>query len=140
VEFTDLMVGITNQRETTLCWSRSSGKPLCNAIVWDDGRTSGVVRHFERKLEDEGIDIDEEDPDVDVAEDKVPPKSSGPEAHVPLGTGTGGAAFADKGVVVGITDFVAGAMGKMMEGLGLAGRGKEMLKRKRKGVDGLLDV
>ncbi len=33
-------VGITNQRETTLLWDRSTGKPLYNAIVWQDRRTS----------------------------------------------------------------------------------------------------
>lgn len=33
-------VGITNQRETTLLWDRSTGRPLCNAIVWQDRRTS----------------------------------------------------------------------------------------------------
>ena len=27
-------VGITNQRETTIVWERSTGKPICNAIVW----------------------------------------------------------------------------------------------------------
>lgn len=35
-------LGITNQRETTLVWSRSSGKPLYNAIVWLDNRTRCV--------------------------------------------------------------------------------------------------
>ncbi|MBZ5486840.1 glycerol kinase GlpK [Halomonas aquamarina] len=33
-------VGITNQRETTLLWDRNTGKPLYNAIVWQDRRTS----------------------------------------------------------------------------------------------------
>ncbi|MCA1802133.1 MAG: glycerol kinase GlpK [Rhodothermaceae bacterium] len=33
-------IGITNQRETTLIWDRSTGKPVCNAIVWQDRRTS----------------------------------------------------------------------------------------------------
>jgi glycerol kinase len=33
-------IGITNQRETALIWDRESGKPLCNAIVWQDRRTS----------------------------------------------------------------------------------------------------
>ncbi len=33
-------IGITNQRETTLVWERSSGKPLANAIVWQDRRTA----------------------------------------------------------------------------------------------------
>jgi len=31
-------IGITNQRETTLVWERASGKPLANAIVWQDRR------------------------------------------------------------------------------------------------------
>lgn len=36
----DLMaVGITNQRETTVVWERSSGRPIANAIVWQDTRT-----------------------------------------------------------------------------------------------------
>ena len=33
-------IGITNQRETTLVWDRSTGEPLYNAIVWQDRRTS----------------------------------------------------------------------------------------------------
>ena len=34
-------IGITNQRETTVIWDRSTGKPIHNAIVWQDRRTSG---------------------------------------------------------------------------------------------------
>ena len=33
-------IGITNQRETTLVWDRSTGKPIYNAIVWQDRRTA----------------------------------------------------------------------------------------------------
>ncbi len=33
-------IGITNQRETTLVWDRVTGKAICNAIVWQDRRTS----------------------------------------------------------------------------------------------------
>jgi glycerol kinase len=33
-------IGITNQRETTLVWDRKSGKPIYNAIVWQDRRTA----------------------------------------------------------------------------------------------------
>jgi len=33
-------IGITNQRETTLIWDRATGKPVYNAIVWQDRRTS----------------------------------------------------------------------------------------------------
>ena len=33
-------IGITNQRETTLLWERATGRPLANAIVWQDRRTA----------------------------------------------------------------------------------------------------
>lgn len=33
-------IGITNQRETTVVWERSTGKPVYNAIVWQDRRTA----------------------------------------------------------------------------------------------------
>lgn len=33
-------IGITNQRETTVVWSRKTGLPICNAIVWQDRRTA----------------------------------------------------------------------------------------------------
>src|SRR5919206_1757458 len=33
-------IGITNQRETTIVWDRETGKPVYNAIVWQDRRTS----------------------------------------------------------------------------------------------------
>lgn len=34
-------IGITNQRETTVVWDRSTGKPIYHAIVWQDRRTAG---------------------------------------------------------------------------------------------------
>src|SRR5277367_2346021 len=34
-------IGITNQRETTIVWDRATGKPVYNAIVWQDRRTAG---------------------------------------------------------------------------------------------------
>ena len=37
-------LGITNQRETTLVWDKNTGKPIYNAIVWQDKRTAGIVR------------------------------------------------------------------------------------------------
>jgi glycerol kinase len=43
-------VGITNQRETTLVWERATGKPLANAIVWQDRRTAKLCH----ELSDEG--------------------------------------------------------------------------------------
>ena len=36
-------VGITNQRETTIIWDRSTGEPVHNAIVWQDTRTQAIV-------------------------------------------------------------------------------------------------
>ncbi len=35
-------IGITNQRETTVVWDRATGKPVCNAIVWQDRRTAAM--------------------------------------------------------------------------------------------------
>lgn len=35
-------IGITNQRETTVVWDRSTGEPIANAIVWQDHRTAGI--------------------------------------------------------------------------------------------------
>jgi len=35
-------IGITNQRETTIIWDRATGKPIHNAIVWQDRRTAGI--------------------------------------------------------------------------------------------------
>ncbi|WP_457831573.1 FGGY family carbohydrate kinase, partial [Staphylococcus aureus] len=37
-------VGITNQRETTVLWDKATGKPVHNAIVWQDTRTDRLVR------------------------------------------------------------------------------------------------
>ncbi len=36
-------IGITNQRETTVLWSRSTGNPVSNAIVWQDTRTTSIL-------------------------------------------------------------------------------------------------
>src|SRR5947209_19896807 len=33
-------IGITNQRETTVVWERATGRPIANAIVWQDRRTA----------------------------------------------------------------------------------------------------
>src|SRR5437773_1380232 len=35
-------IGITNQRETSILWDRVSGKPIHNAVVWQDRRTSNI--------------------------------------------------------------------------------------------------
>lgn len=45
-------VGITNQRETTIVWDRKTGKPVYNAIVWQDRRTAGLCDELKaRSLE-----------------------------------------------------------------------------------------
>jgi glycerol kinase len=43
-------IGITNQRETTIVWDKATGKPVHNAIVWQDRRTAPVCA----RLRDEG--------------------------------------------------------------------------------------
>ncbi len=45
-------IGITNQRETTVVWNRKTGKPVYNAIVWQDRRTS----EYCDKLKKDGLD------------------------------------------------------------------------------------
>ncbi len=37
-------------RETTIVWSRKTGKPLSNGITWTDTRTAEIVLHLERQL------------------------------------------------------------------------------------------
>ena len=41
-------VGITNQRETTLLWDRATGRPLHNALVWQDTRTDALIAEYGR--------------------------------------------------------------------------------------------
>jgi glycerol kinase len=41
-------IGITNQRETAVVWDRETGKPVCNAIVWQDRRTAGFCDELNR--------------------------------------------------------------------------------------------
>ncbi|XP_020598570.1 glycerol kinase [Phalaenopsis equestris] len=43
-------IGISNQRETAVIWSKSTGMPLYNAIVWMDVRTSPICRNLENRL------------------------------------------------------------------------------------------
>lgn len=42
-------IGITNQRETTVLWDRTTGKPLHNAIVWQDRRTASMCEELRSK-------------------------------------------------------------------------------------------
>jgi glycerol kinase len=39
-------IGIANQRETTVLWDREDGRPIANAIVWQDTRTASLVREL----------------------------------------------------------------------------------------------
>ena len=41
-----LTVGITNQRETTVMWDKTNGKPVYKAIVWQDRRTAEFCKKF----------------------------------------------------------------------------------------------
>lgn len=42
-------IGIANQRETTIVWDKKTGKPVCNAIVWQCRRTSNDCNHLKEK-------------------------------------------------------------------------------------------
>jgi len=47
-----ISIGITNQRETTILWDKITGKPIYNAIVWQDRRTQSICQNLKkRKLE-----------------------------------------------------------------------------------------
>ncbi len=41
-----MAIGITNQRETSLIWERENGRPIANALVWQDRRTSEYCQHL----------------------------------------------------------------------------------------------
>lgn len=57
-------IGITNQRETTVIWERSTGKPIYHAIVWQDRRTASLCTklktdgHEDTVVERTGLLID----------------------------------------------------------------------------------
>ncbi len=46
-------IGITNQRETVVVWNRITGKPIYNAIVWQDKRTSGYCDELKKEKKNE---------------------------------------------------------------------------------------
>ena len=41
-------VGITNQRETVIAWNKTTGRPICNAIVWQCRRTADICEMLEK--------------------------------------------------------------------------------------------
>ncbi len=43
-----LCIGIANQRETTVVWDKRTGEPVCNAIVWQCRRTSGLCERIRK--------------------------------------------------------------------------------------------
>ena len=50
INVTDIVgLGITNQRETTVIWNKNTGKPVYNAIVWQDKRTADVCEGLKKK-------------------------------------------------------------------------------------------
>ena len=55
--FGDLVaVGITNQRETAVVWDKNTGKPVYNAIVWQDTRTAKIAEDLiARRGPNEGV-------------------------------------------------------------------------------------
>ena len=50
ISFSDVAaIGITNQRETTVVWNRNTGKPIYNAIIWQDKRTEELCSKIKEK-------------------------------------------------------------------------------------------
>jgi len=50
-----LTIGITNQRETTVLWDKSNGRPVYNAIVWQDRRTENFCKKLKEKNKEASI-------------------------------------------------------------------------------------
>ena len=50
-----ITIGITNQRETTILWNKKTGKPVYNAIVWQDRRTAEFCKKFKTKIKEKII-------------------------------------------------------------------------------------
>ena len=50
-----LTIGITNQRETTVLWDKSNGRPVYNAIVWQDRRTEDFCNTLKAKNKESKI-------------------------------------------------------------------------------------
>ena len=50
-----ISIGITNQRETTVLWNKKNGKPVYNAIVWQDRRTSEYCLGLKKRIKDKKI-------------------------------------------------------------------------------------
>ena len=48
-------IGITNQRETVVVWNRETGKPISNAIVWQDRRTASFCENLKTEGKEEWI-------------------------------------------------------------------------------------
>lgn len=46
-------IGIANMRETTIVWSKKTGRPLSNGITWTDTRTAEIVQHLEIMTDEE---------------------------------------------------------------------------------------
>ena len=48
-------IGITNQRETTVIWDRATGRPIHNALVWQDRRTAAWCQRMKQEIGDETL-------------------------------------------------------------------------------------
>ena len=48
-------IGITNQRETTVVWDKTTGKPIYNAIVWQSRQTAGIVNELKEQGHEEMV-------------------------------------------------------------------------------------
>ncbi len=56
IEIDDIIsIGITNQRETTICWNKKTGKPIYNAIVWQCRRTASICDKIKQSKNDKKI-------------------------------------------------------------------------------------
>lgn len=55
LNYTVVSIGITNQRETTLVWEKATGKPIYNAIVWQDRRTAQMCQTLKQQGKEQSV-------------------------------------------------------------------------------------
>ena len=82
-------LGITNQRETTILWDRSTGQPVCNAIVWQCRRTAPLCDTL--KADGLGPLVAERPADRRLLLRHQDPVAAGPRPRRPGTGGAGGA-------------------------------------------------
>ena len=74
-------IGITNQRETTVLWNRQTGRPVHNALVWQDTRVGDACREFARDGGPDRFRAQDRPAALHLLQQPEDPLDSGPRAR-----------------------------------------------------------